>query len=121
MSTFRRLVATALMLAGTVGSANAADVARTVFTCAVRRGPTAVTVTELGGTLTLRLRMPGKPDTVVTGDAAHRTVLMFQGSYAGIERQLRFIDGRRSYIVYTMEGNQRTGAGHVRQRGGNWL
>ena len=79
-----------------------------MFTCVMRRG--SVSVTELGGTLTLRLRLPRKPDTVVTGDAGHRTVLSFQDLYAGQERQLRFIDGPRSYIVYTMAGNRQTGA-----------
>ena len=105
------LARAALVLAGLTGLAQAADAPRPLFTCAMRRG--SVSVTELGGTLTLRLRLPGKPDTVVTGDVEHRTVLSFQDLYAGQERQLRFIDGPRSYIVYTMAGNPQTGAQSV--------
>ncbi len=91
------LARAALVLAGLTGLAQAADAPRPLFTCAMRRG--SVSVTELGGTLTWRLRLPGKPDTVVTGDAGHLTVLSFQDLYAGQDRQLRFLDGRRSYIV----------------------
>ena len=106
-------VVAALILAAVPGTpiqAQAAD-ASPVFACLLKRG--SVSVTSSGGQLTLRLAMPGKADTIVTGNAAQRTVLYRQDRYAGPESQLRFVSGRQSYIVYSMAGNRQTGANPV--------
>ena len=102
------ILATSPAVADTLIQAHAADASRPVFACSFQRGSVSVTVS--GGQLTLRLKAPGKGDTVVTGTAAQRTVLYRQDRYAGLEYQLRFVSGRRSYIVYSMAGNRQTEA-----------
>ena len=95
-------------VAGLPDAAQAADASRLVFACSFTRGSVSVTVS--GDQLTLRWRMPGQADAVVTGTAGQRTVLYRQDRYAGPEYQLRFVSGKRSYIVYSMAGNRQTEA-----------
>lgn len=104
----RRALLFMAMVAGMPAPAHAADAPRPVFACSFERGSVSVTVS--GDQLTLRWKTPGQADAVVTGTAGQRTVLHWQGRYAGSLSQLRFVDGRRSYIVYSMAGNRQTEA-----------
>ena len=102
------ILATGPTVADALIQAHATGVSRPVFACFFQGGSVSVTVS--GGKLTLRLKAAGKGDTVVTGTAAQRTVLYRQDRYAGAEYQLRFVTGRRSYIVYSMDGDRQTEA-----------
>lgn len=86
----------------------AADRHEPVFACPLTHG--SVSVTASRSELTLRLRSPGKPDTTVTGSGSQRTLFYRQDRYASVEAQLRFVSGRKSYIVYSMAGDGRSGS-----------
>jgi hypothetical protein len=85
--------------------------AASVFACSV--GKKAVSVTEEGGRFTYMFGAPGKPDISIVGSAAQKNLFYREDRYAGMEHQLRFINGEYSYIVYNMEGNDRTGAAAI--------
>jgi hypothetical protein len=79
-----------------------------VFACSV--GKKAVSVTQDGGRFTYTFGAPGRADISIVGSAAQKNVFYREDRYAGMEHQLRFSNGEYSYIVYNMEGNDRTGA-----------
>jgi hypothetical protein len=112
-------------LLGLVGSgvAAAADGASTkLFACAIGGKTVAVAVTAAGGRLVYRYGTADKEELSIVGDPAAGNIFQMSQRFAGMEYQLRFSNGDVSYIVYSSEGNARTGAaatsGLVVMRGG---
>jgi hypothetical protein len=79
-----------------------------VFACAL--GKKSVSVTAEGDRLTYTFGTAAKTEMSIVGSAALKNVWYREARYAGMEHQLRFVNGDYSYIVYNMEGNGRSGA-----------
>jgi hypothetical protein len=79
-----------------------------VFACSL--GKKSVFVTAVGNQLIYKFGTPTNTDMSIIGSADRKNVLYRADRYAGMEYQLRFVNGPYSYIVYNMEGNGNTGA-----------
>jgi hypothetical protein len=99
------IVAAAL---GSLCSGASADAAVPLFTC--RIGDHTVSVTDTGGQIAYHYGTAGKIEMSIVGTAQSGTVLQLEQRFAGMEYQLRFKNGAYSYIVYSSEGNGRSGA-----------
>ena len=89
-------------------STASADAAAVLFTC--RIGAHTVSVTDDGGQLAYHYGTAGKDELSIVGTARSGNVLQLEQRFAGMEYQLRFRNGAFSYIVYSSEGNGRSGA-----------
>jgi hypothetical protein len=103
----------ALLVAGALCSIIPPALAQTtapqpVFACSL--GKKSVSVTAQGDQLTYTFGTKAKTEMSIVGSADQKNVLYRQARYAGMEHQLRFVNGDYSYIVYNMEGNGRSGA-----------
>ena len=100
------ILATAVAtLAGPVALAASAG---QLFAC--RIGAKSVSVTDAGGEIAYRYGTAGKDEMSIVGTAKSGKVLQLEQRFAGMEYQLRFRNGEFSYIVYSSEGDGRTGA-----------
>jgi hypothetical protein len=103
------LIAAAAAAAGLcLWSGVSAQAAVPLFTC--RIGAHTVSVSDDGGQLAYRYGTAGKTEMSIVGTAKSGDVLQLEQRFAGMEHQLRFKTGGFSYIVYSSEGNGRTGA-----------
>ena len=79
-----------------------------LFACSL--GKKSVSVTAVGSRLSYQFGAPAKAEMAIIGSAGQGNVFYRSDRYAGMEYQIRFVNGPYSYIVYSMEGNGRTGA-----------
>ncbi len=79
-----------------------------LFACSL--GKKSVSVTAVGSRLTYQFGTPAKVEMAIIGSAGQGNVFYRSDRYAGMEYQIRFANGSYSYIVYSIEGNGRTGA-----------
>lgn len=90
------LILSALAVAA---QAAAPDAPETVFTCSF--GARQVEVVREGARLTYRFGRPGRPELVLTGDAASGTLFYHRTLYArGEDQTLRFTSGDFSYVIF---------------------
>ena len=82
--------------------------AATVFAC--RIGANTVSVTEDAGRLTYRYGTPNRVQLSIAAPVASSRVLYLIQRMAGAESQLRLKSGDYTYIVYSAEGDSRSGA-----------
>ncbi|HKR24219.1 MAG TPA: hypothetical protein VJS15_03090 [Allosphingosinicella sp.] len=91
-----------LILSGLAAAAQAgatADAPETVFACSF--GTRRVEVVREGARLTYRFGRPGRPELVLTGDAASGTLFYHRTLYArGEDQTLRFTSGDHSYVIF---------------------
>lgn len=99
------LVAVALL---SVGGRAHADPATSLFAC--RIGTHTVSVTDTGGQLSYRYGTAGKDEMRIVAATKSGKVFQMQQRFADPEYQLRFENGAYSYVVFSMEGNGRSGA-----------
>ena len=92
-------------LALTVPAAAAAQRSEAVFQCNLRNGKN-VSVTAQGDRLTYRYGSSRRAELTLTGTPGSRNVFHFSGRYFNILNQLRFQNGRHSYIVYSLPGSR---------------
>lgn len=89
------------MLAALAAAAQgaAAGGPETVFACSF--GARQVEVVREGERLTYRFGRPGRPELVLTGDAASGTIFYHRTLYArGEDQTLRFTSGDFSYVIF---------------------
>lgn len=108
MKSICTLAAAALLSLGSMAGANAAT---PLFTC--RIGSHTASVTDTGGQLAYHYGTAGKTEMSIVATAKSGNVLQLEQRFAGMEYQLRFKNGAYSYIVYSSEGNGRSGAAAV--------
>lgn len=101
----RSAIIAAVVIALTVPAAAAAQGREAVFQCVLRNGKT-VSVTAQGERLTYRYGTPRRAELTLTGTPSSRNVFHFSGRYFNILNQLRFQNGRHSYIVYSLPGSR---------------
>lgn len=71
----------------------------TVFACSL--GAREVEVVREGARLTYRFGRPGRPELVLTGDAASGNLSYHRTLYArGEDQTLRFVNGAFSYVIF---------------------
>ena len=95
------MVLSALLTLSALAAAQpaAADPAETVFACSF--GARQVEVVREGARLTYRFGRPGRPELVLTGDAASGTLFYHRTLYArGEDQTLRFTSGDHSYVIF---------------------
>lgn len=80
---------------------------QSVFTCSL--GKKTVSVTATGSQLFYKFGTPFNVEMSIVASAQRDNVFYREARYAGLEQQLRFLNGHYSYIVYDMEGNAETG------------
>jgi hypothetical protein len=100
-------IAVAAAIACVVAPVQAQAAPLSVFACSL--GKKTVSVTAEGNQLTYVFGTPGHPDISIVGRSDKKNVLYREDRYAGMEHQLRFVNGDYSYMVYNMEGNGNTG------------
>lgn len=99
----------ALLLAALVAcSGNRPPDNRTVFACSL--GAKQVSVTASGNQLLYRFGTSGRTELAITGSVARNNLFFRSARFAGIENQLRFTNGRFSYVVFSLAGNPGAGA-----------
>jgi hypothetical protein len=98
---FSLIIVTAFIASAAPLAAQAAPV--DIFSCSL--GHKSVSVTATGQTLNYTYGAPGKPEMTLTGDPKSGNVYYMTQRPAGIEHQLRFLNGTTSYTVFNMEGN----------------
>lgn len=108
---FLLLAALALVPMSNLRAAQAAGTPRDVFHCSV--GQKSVAVTAVGNRLTYHYGTPQKEELSIIGDPGAGNVFWMSQRMAGMEYQLRFKNGPYSYIIYSAEGNARSGASSV--------
>lgn len=86
-----------------------ASYAETVFECALTNGRT-VGVTSEGDRLTYRYGTAQRAELTLTGSPSTGSVSHLSERYFNILHQLRFRNGRYSYIVYSLPGSERADA-----------
>lgn len=101
----------AALLPLTPANAQSAGTPKRIFSCVV--GGKIVSVNAIGKQLIYRFGPPAKAEMSIIGDARTGNVFWMTQRYTGMEYQLRFTNGPYSYILYSMEGNGRTGANAV--------
>jgi len=82
-----------------------------IFSCAI--GAKRVLVLKEGSRFVYHFGAPGRDELSIVGDPDKGNIFGFSQLYAGPETQIRFVNGGYSFIVYSMEGNTRTGASAV--------
>jgi hypothetical protein len=85
-----------------------ANAANPLFMCKI--GTHTVMVTDDNGALTYQYGTSQKEELKISGSASSGNVFQLEQRFAGIENQLRFKRGDYSYLVYSVEGNDQTGA-----------
>ena len=89
----------ALALALLTSAPAHAEAPETVFACSF--GAKQVEVVREGGRLTYRFGRPGRPELVLTGDAASGNLFYHRTLYArGEDQSLRFASGDFSYVIF---------------------
>lgn len=83
--------------------------AETAFECALRNGKT-VRVNVEGDRITYRYGTARRAELTLSGTPASGNVFHFSERYFNILHQLRFQNGRHSYIVYSLPGSTRADA-----------
>lgn len=91
-----------------VGADKAPNAVKTVFSCSL--GQKQVSVHALGNQLVYKFGTKAKAELTIFGSVARHNVFFRTARYANIENQLRFINGRFSYIVFSVGGNPSVGA-----------
>ena len=91
--------------------ADSAGLSNRIFACSL--GKKSVSVTAVGKQLTYKFGTPTNTEISIIGSAGEKNVLYREDRYAGMEHQLRFVNGRYSYVVYNMEGNRMTGVSPI--------
>lgn len=76
-----------------------------VFECSLRNGKT-VSVTAQGDHMSYRYGTPRRAELRLSGTPSSGNVFHFLGRYYNILHQLRFQNGRYSYIVYSLPGSR---------------
>lgn len=99
---------TALIPLGLGRTASAEAAPAKAFACAI--GKKTVSVTSEGGQLTYHYGVADKDENSIVGIPTSGNIFQMTQRFAGMEYQLRFRSGEFSYIVYSSEGNGRTGA-----------
>ena len=97
------ILSAALIAAAVPGTANAQR-SETVFECALTNG-TTVRVTQQGQRLTYRYGTPRRAELTLSGTPTSRNVFHLAERYYSILHQLRFQNGRHSYVVYSLPGS----------------
>ena len=94
------MAAALLFLAlGAAAAAPRADAPEQVFSCSF--GARQVEVVREGPTLTYRFGRPGRPEMVISADAASGNVLYHRTLYPhGEDQSLRFQRGAYSYVIF---------------------
>lgn len=90
------------------GADKAPNIGKPVFSCSL--GQKHVSVHAVGDELVYRFGTNKKIELTVFGSVARRNVFFRTDRFANIENQLRFINGRFSYVVFSVGGNPLTGA-----------
>lgn len=73
-------------------------------------GGKSVSLTAVGDQLIYAFGTPSRMEMSIVASAVRKNVLYRADRHAGMEHQLRFVNGPYSYVVYSMDGNVRTGA-----------
>ncbi|WP_419807303.1 hypothetical protein [Sphingomonas sp.] len=79
-----------------------------VFKCSL--GAKQVEVTAAGDQLVYRFGTKSRAELTIAGSVARRNLFYRSARFAGIEHQLRFTNGRFSYVVFSLAGNPGVGA-----------
>lgn len=95
----------------TVGAVNPPAPNSNVFSCSI--GRKQVSVKAVGNELVYRFGGPGKPDLVISGSVARKNLFTGNFRYSDLETQLRFVNGRFSYVVFWLSGNRNLGTRNV--------
>ena len=103
-----RLGAVALVCLASGGAGLAEATPAKLFACAI--GANEVSVTAAGGRLVYHYGTADKEQMTIVGIPASGNIFQLTQRFAGMEYQLRFKNGEYSYIVYSSEGNARSGA-----------
>lgn len=101
------VVAIALGCLAVPVSAWSAVAPQPVFACAL--GKKMVSVTADGPQLSYKFGTRSHVEMSLIGSSQKKNVFYRADRYAGMEHQLRFVNGPYSYTVYNMEGNSQTG------------
>lgn len=102
--------ATLILFAVSVGPSTVYAKAGTqekLFACSL--GRKLISVTAVGSRLTYHFGTSAKEEMVIVGTPGQGNVFYRSDLYTGMEYQIRFAKGLYSYVVYSMEGNDRTG------------
>ena len=98
-----------MALLGLTAGVGGAPVTNTpVFSCSL--GQKQVSIHAVGDQLVYRFGTKAKAELTIVGSAARRNLYFRTDRYASIENQLRFVNGRFSYIVFSVGGNPSVGA-----------
>lgn len=99
----------AILVAMTLtGVAHRPTIERPVFACSL--GAKQVSVTAVGDQLLYRFGAPNRVELTIAGSVARGNLFYRSARFAGVERQLRFTNGRISYVVFSLAADPRAGA-----------
>ena len=98
----------ALLALTVTGADKAPNIGKRVFSCSL--GQKQVSVHAVGNELVYEFGTNKKIELKIIGSVARRNVFFRTDRFANIENQLRFINGRFSYIVFSVGGNPSSGA-----------
>ena len=92
----------------TMGVDKAPVMGAPVFSCSL--GKKQVSVHAVGDELVYKFGTRTKAELTIIGSVARHNVFFRTARFANIENQLRFTNGRFSYIVFSLGGNPSVGA-----------
>ena len=101
-------LAIAAACGATVVHAQPREASQRVFACSL--GGKSAIVTLAGRQLTYTFGTAAHTELRIVASAGRGNVFYFGDVYDSPEQQLRFVAGRYSYVVYSLEGNPRKGA-----------
>jgi hypothetical protein len=97
------------ILAAAIPSVAHAQTGETMFECRLTNGKN-VRVSSQGNRLTYRYGTARRAELTLSGTATSGNVFHFAERYYSMMHQLRFQNGRYSYIVYSLPGSERADA-----------
>lgn len=98
----------ALLALMTTGTGKAPVTGAPVFSCSL--GQKQVSVRAVGDELVYKFGTRTRTELTIIGSVARGNVFFRTARFANIENQLRFTNGRFSYIVFSVGGNPSVGA-----------